>query len=44
MTFYQYPDYMYHHGIKGMKWGRRRYRNKDSKATSTKKKQKNTYG
>ena len=21
MTFYQYPDYMYHHGVKGMKWG-----------------------
>ena len=24
MTFYQYPDYMYHHGVKGMKWGVRR--------------------
>ncbi len=24
MTFYQYPDYMYHHGVKGMKWGVRK--------------------
>ena len=21
---YQYPDYMYHHGVKGMKWGVRK--------------------
>ena len=24
MTMYQYPDYMYHHGVKGMKWGVRK--------------------
>ena len=24
MTFYRYPDYMYHHGVKGMKWGVRK--------------------
>ena len=24
MTIYQYPDYMYHHGVKGMKWGVRK--------------------
>ena len=24
MTFYQYPDYMYHYGVKGMKWGIRK--------------------
>ena len=28
MTMYQYPDYMYHHGVKGMKWGVRRKANK----------------
>ncbi len=31
MTFYQYPDYMYHHGVKGMKWGVRRKSNKLTK-------------
>ena len=28
MTIYQYPDYMYHYGVKGMKWGTRRYKYK----------------
>ena len=31
MTFYQYPDYMYHYGVKGMKWGVRRKSNKLTK-------------
>ena len=24
MTLYQYPDYLMHHGIKGMRWGHRK--------------------
>lgn len=29
---YQYPDYMYHHGVKGMKWGVRKSRVKPSRS------------
>lgn len=38
MTCYQYPDYMYHYGIKGMRWGVRRYQNDDGTLTSVGKK------
>ena len=31
MTFYQYHDYMYHHGVKGMRWGVRRARKKQAR-------------
>jgi len=30
----RYPDYLMHHGIKGMKWGVRRFQNKDGSYTS----------
>lgn len=33
MTLYQYPDYLMHHGVKGMRWGRRRYQNEDGSLT-----------
>ena len=33
-----YPDYLCHHGTKGMKWGVRRYQNKDGSLTSAGKK------
>lgn len=29
----RYPDYLMHHGIKGMKWGVRRFQNKDGSYT-----------
>ena len=38
MWSYQHPDELYHHGIKGMKWGVRRYQKKDGTLTSAGKK------
>ena len=43
MAFYQYPDYMYHYGVKGMKWGVRRYQNKDGSLTNAGKKHVSNY-
>ena len=31
---YRYTDEIYHHGIKGQKWGVRRFQNKDGSLTS----------
>lgn len=33
---YQYPNYLMHHGVKGMKWGRRRERRAAKKVTKVK--------
>lgn len=32
-TYHVYPAELYHHGIKGMKWGVRRFQNKDGSLT-----------
>lgn len=37
-----YRDELYHHGVKGMKWGVRRYQNKDGSLTSAGKKRYDT--
>ena len=37
-TFYEYPDYLCHYGVKGMKWGVRRYQNADGTLTDAGKK------
>ena len=32
-TYYYYGDTLYHHGIKGQKWGLRKYQNEDGSLT-----------
>ena len=40
---YKYPDYLMHHGVKGMRWGIRRYQNKDGSLTNVGKKHVSNY-
>lgn len=44
MNIYYEPAYLQHHGVKGMKWGRRRYQNKDGSLTPAGKKRYITIG
>lgn len=38
MNYYEYQDYLAHYGVKGMKWGVRRYQNADGTLTNAGKK------
>lgn len=40
---YQYPDYLMHYGIPGMKWGVRKKRTSVGKKTTRRKKRKDSY-